>query len=233
MTEAISKRGVAERIAGALRTAIVRGRLKPGDALPSERELAEKYAVNRSSVREALTRLEAWGLVQIRHGGVTRVSDFLLTAGLELLPHLVAAGGKVDPAILADLHEIRGMLLGWCGEQAARKADASSMARLDDLVRRLGEARGRPGALQELDYDFFQELVNITGNRVLGLFANVLRGIYLEGRDRFLALYAKDVFDLDHHRRAVEAIRARDPQAAGQALRAHAATALLTLEERP
>ena len=232
MGELASKQGVGERIARALRSSIVRGRLKPGDALPSERDLAEKYAVNRSSIREAMTRLEAWGLVQIRQGGITRVSDFLLSAGLDLLPHLVGAGGKVDPSILGDLHEIRSMLLGWCGEQAARKADAASVTRLDDLVRRMGDAKGRASTLQELDYDFFQELVNISGNRVLGLFTNVLRDIYLNGRERFLPLYGKGVFDLLHHRRAVEAIRARDVAAAGQALRAHADTARLTIGER-
>ena len=115
---------VADKIAEKLRAAIVGGRLRPGDALPSERELAEQYDVNRSTIREAMGRLETWGLVKIRHGGATRVSDYLMGAGLELLPHLVELGGKVDPGILEDLDGIRGMLLGWCAEVAARKADA-------------------------------------------------------------------------------------------------------------
>lgn len=232
MTEPASRRGVAERIAETLKASIVKGRFRPGDALPSERELAEKYDVNRSSIREAMKRLEAWGLVSIRQGGATRVTDFLVSAGLDLLPHLVEVTGKVDPGVLADLHEIRAMLLGWCAEQAAKKADAASMARLEDLVRRMGEVRGRPQALQELDYDFFQELIVISGNRVLALFSNVVRDVYLKGRERFLALYAKDVFELAHHRRAVEAIRARDVRAAGDAMRAHAASALKTLEAK-
>lgn len=229
---AIIKPGVGQRIARALRKAIVRGQLKPGDALPSERELAVKYEVNRSSIREAMTRLETWGLVRIRQGGATRVSETLLNAGLELLPHLVAAGGEVDPAILGDLHEIRGMLLGWCAEQAAKKADASSITRLDLLVRRMVLACGKPAVLQELDYDFFQALVDISGNRVLGLFSNVVRDVYLQGRERFLGMYESGVFDVAHHQRAVEAIRARKPKAAFEAMRAHAATALMTLKKR-
>jgi fatty acid metabolism transcriptional regulator FadR len=232
MAEPTPRKGVAERIARTLRSSIVKGRFRPGDALPSERELAEKYDVNRSSIREALKRLEAWGLVQIRQGGATRVTDFLLSAGLELLPHLMEAGSAVDPTILSDLHEIRAMLLGWCAEQAAEKADAASMARLDELVRKMVEAKGKPHALQELDYDFFQELITISGNRVMGLFSNVVRDVYLKGREHFVSLYAKGVFDPLHHKKTVEAIRERDPLAAAAAMRAHARSALESLEAR-
>jgi len=220
------KVGVADRLAASLRTAIVGGRLRPGDALPSERELADEFAVNRSSVREAMKRLEAWGLVKIRQGGATRVSDFLLSASLDLLPFLVELDGPVDATVLRDLHEIRAMLLGWCAEQAALKADPSSVARLDALARQLAASHGRPSESQELDYEFFEALVQITGNRPLLLFANVVRGVYLRGRSRFLGLYAREVLDPRLHLRAVEAIRAHDPQAAGAAMREHAATAL-------
>lgn len=228
-TRARDRRSVAERIAASLRSAIVQGRLQPGDALPSERELADKYEVNRSSIREAMTRLEAWGLVKIKHGGATRVSDFLLSAGLDLLPHLVELGGEVDRGILRDLHEIRAMLLGWCAEQAALKADAASIGRLEELARGLAEPRAKAAQLQELDYDFFQELVRISGNRLLVLFSNVVREVYARGRDRFAGLYARGVFDARHHKKCVEAIRARDVHAAGAAMRAHAASALLTV----
>jgi DNA-binding FadR family transcriptional regulator len=225
--EAPGGAGVANRLAASLRRAILDGRLRPGDTLPSERDLATEHDVNRSSVREAMKQLEGWGLVKIRHGGATRVTDFLLSAGVELLPFLVEVEGPVDPSILRELHEIRAMLLGWCAEQAARKADPASIARLDALARRLHESRTRPAEAQELDYDFFEALVQISGNRPLLLFSNVVREVYLRGRQRFLGLYAKDVFDPGHHRRAVDAIRRRDPAAASAAMRAHAETAIV------
>ena len=224
------RRKVAARIADALKGAIIGGRMRPGDALPSERELAQKYDVNRSSVREAVRWLEAWGLVQVRHGGATRVADFLLSAGVELLPSIVEMGAKADPSILKDLHDIRSMLLGWCAEQAATLADASSVSRLDALARRLADKKARPATLQELDYDFFQALLSISGNRLLMLFSNVVRDVYLHNRGRFLPIYKRGVFDPTHHRRAVAAIRARNARAAGEAMRAHAASALRALE---
>src|SRR5688500_1031355 len=102
----LERRKIAEQIADALKDAIVRGRLKTGESLPSERDLAEKYAVNRSSIREAMLRLEAWGLVEIRQGGATKVRDFLMSTGVTLLPHLFEVGRRLDPGMLRDVHEI-------------------------------------------------------------------------------------------------------------------------------
>ncbi len=220
------RESVADRIAESLRASILRGRLSPGDALPSERDLATTYAANRSTVREAVRQLEAWGLVQVRHGGATRVREYLLSAGIELVPHLFSARGQVDPAVLRDLHECRAMILGWSAEQAATQADPASLARLEGLVREMRAALGRPARLQELDYDFFEALVGITGNRVLGLFANVVRNVYLAGRERFVSMYEGGAFNLVHHEAVVAAVRARDPAAASAAMRAHALSPL-------
>jgi DNA-binding FadR family transcriptional regulator len=221
---------IADRIATTLRRAIVAGELRPGDALPSERVLADEYDVNRASIREAVRRLEQWGLVKIRQGSATRVADFFASAGLDLVPHLFEVGAHVEPSVLRDLHELRALLLGWAAERAALQADPASVARLDELARRLAQETGRPALLQELDYDFFQELVAISGNRLLMLFSRFVRRLYETGKDRFAQMYAPSVFDASHHRRVVDAIRARDSVAAGVAMRAHAETALRTVE---
>lgn len=226
------KESIAERVASTLRAAIVNGRFQPGDALPSERELAARYEVNRSSIREAMKRLEAWGLVTIRHGGATRVTEFLLNAGLSVIPELLASGGAPSVSVQSDLHELRGLLLGWSAEQAARRADPASMARLDDLARRLSEPRLPPAEAQRLDYDFFEQLVLITGNQLLQLVARVVRDIYFRVPEPFLPLYRPGTFDPSHHRRAIEAIRARDAKAAGDSMRAHAESALVLLRRK-
>lgn len=223
------RKTVAEQIAASLRESIVGGRLNAGDALPSERELASKYEVNRSSVREALLRLEAWGLVEIRQGGATRVRE-LVSAGLQILPFLLTTRGRVNQAILRDVHEIRSMFLGWCAEQAALKADAHDVERLEKVLVAIGEAKGRPKVLQRLDWKFFEALVAITGNRVLSLIANVMGEVYERNAAVFLPLYERDVFEPAHHGKAVAAIRARNPVAARAAMQAHAATALRTGE---
>ncbi len=125
LTRPRARGGVADRLAASLRTSIVRGRLRPGDPLPSERELADQYEVNRSSVREAMKRLEAWGLVKIRHGGATRV---------ERLPALGRPRSSPLPR--------RGRGARRCHGPPRAPRDPRHAAR---LVRRAGGTEGRPG----------------------------------------------------------------------------------------
>lgn len=226
----LERRNVAQQIADGLRDRIVQGRLAAGQALPSEREMAEQYAVNRSSVREALRRLEALGLVVIRHGEATRVRDVLEAADLGLLPLLFESRSSADPALQRELHELRAMLLGWCAERAAERADAASVRELEALARAMAAPAARASELAELDFQFFEMLVRVSGNRLLALFTRLVREIYARGRERFAGMYAPGVFRAAHHEAAVRAIRARDARAAGAAMRAHAESALATVE---
>lgn len=226
-----AKGRVAEELASSLQELIVEGRIGAGDALPSERELAARFEVNRSSVREALHRLEAVGLIEMKHGGATRVRDVLVSAGLHLLPFLVARGGKLDPAWLRDLLEVRVMFLSWCGEQAARRASADDVERLEAIAARVAEERARERRtsahlLMSLDWDFFAALVATTQNRVMALLTNVVREVHTRDPARFKALYEGDAFDPRHLARAVEAVRKRDAAAAAAAMRAHGESAL-------
>lgn len=217
---------IAEQVATHIRDAILGGTFAPGDSLPSERELADQFGVNRSSVREALHRLEASGLVEMRHGGATRVRDFLLSAGFQLLPYLLAPGGELDAKMLADLLAMRTMLLAWTAREAAAQATGQDIDALATLVEAL-QAAETTEDLRRLDYDFFEQLVDLTGNRVLGLLANATRRVYLEHAGLFEQLYA--TFDPSHHAEVVEAMRAGDGERAGAAMQAHGQTALAAM----
>lgn len=219
---------VAEQVARTIREAIVGGRFRPGENLPSERDLADQFAVNRSTVREALQRLDAWGLVEMRHGGGTLVRDFLVETGLQLLPFLLAPGGVPDPDMVGDLLDMRVMWLDWTARRAAVRRDDAGLARLRDALAAL-ERAGTPEAQQAADWAFFEALVDLTGNRVLALMANAIRQVYLENRTMFVALYAVGVVDLTDHRAAVEAIAQGDAAAAGAAMARHGERAVRLL----
>jgi GntR family transcriptional regulator, transcriptional repressor for pyruvate dehydrogenase complex len=223
----VKKQKVSEQVAESIRDAIVTGQMQPSESLPSERELAESFGVNRSSVREALHRLEAWGLVQVRQGATTVVRNLLRTAGPELLPFLLAPGGEPDPKVIYDLLCIRAMILGWTARQAAllgpRDEDLVLLRELEAKLEVPGQTADQ---LQILDFDYFQELVNLTGNRVLALFSNTIRHVYLEKPAVFAALYQPGKFDPTPHRRTLAAIAAGDGEAAARAMEAHADVAL-------
>ncbi len=221
----ITKLKVADQVAASIRQAIVGGKYRSGDALPSERALAGQFGVNRSSIREALLRLEAWGLVQIRQGGATRVQDVFLDAGIHMLPYLLAPNGQVDFALLSDILSIRVMFLAWTGEQAALNAERADVDRLEALLVELEAAEDAPSA-QRLDFEFFEQLVAMSRNRVMVLFVNALREIYRENAKYLLLLYRETPFDTTEHREALAAITAGDSAGAGKAMRAYGLRAL-------
>jgi DNA-binding FadR family transcriptional regulator len=109
---------VSERVHDRLRRDILEGRFAPGDAVPSERVLAEELAVNRHAVREALKRLEQAGLVSISQGGATRVRDWRDSGGLEVLLDLPSTDDGLPPAdITRSVLEMRACI----GVDAARR----------------------------------------------------------------------------------------------------------------
>lgn len=226
----VRKVTAAIQVAEAIRTQVIEGTLAPGDTLPSERELARQMEVNRSTVREALHRLEGMGLVQIQQGGATRVNDVLVDAGLRILPLLVAPRGVPDAELLQDLMAIRGMLLCWTAREVARAVveegpELVARSRLRETVELLEKPRSSPAELQLRDFDFFAELAKLTGNRVIGLLIEPVRQVYLHNRGIFEALYQPGVFDAAHHRRVLEAIERGDPESAANAMEAYAGVA--------
>ncbi len=94
----VARRSLPDEVFAQLVDQIVEGSLAPGDALPSERRLAEVLDVSRPAVREALQRLSGSGLVATRHGGATTVQDFRRTGGLDLLPRLMMRVDGIDLA---------------------------------------------------------------------------------------------------------------------------------------
>src|SRR6476620_5824812 len=103
MFRPVGKPRVAEEIVSQLRGLILRGEYAVGDKLPPERKLAEQLGVNRASLREAIKALELTGLVRTRQGDGTRVLDFMQTAGIELVSHLLVGSGTPDVDVLSDV----------------------------------------------------------------------------------------------------------------------------------
>src|SRR5436190_643749 len=127
----ITKRLVPDDVFEQLMSEVVDGSLGPGDALPSERRLAELLGVSRPAVREALQRLSATRLVEVRHGGSTTVRDFQKHAGLDLLPRLLVRNGELDTAVARSIIEARLSIAPDVARIAAERSRHASAAARD------------------------------------------------------------------------------------------------------
>lgn len=172
MWKPVERKRIAEEVARQLRGLILQGRYKPGDKLPPERKLSETLGVNRATLREALRNLEHMGLVRIRQGDGTRVLDFIQTAGLDLLGHLVPVSGAARETVLRDLLEFREIAGREMARLAATRATPAQLDRLHQVVER--EVADDEASLIQ-DLDFYFELARSTGNLVFPLLYNPMR----------------------------------------------------------
>lgn len=206
------------RVHEALRDEILAGSLEPGDAVPSERALAERFGVHRQSVREALKRLEQAGLVRISHGGATRVLDWRDSGGLEILADLADAGGGQPPAELArSVIEMRASI----GIDAARLCvERAGEEELAEVNRLAGEAAVHVGGpvetLEERYAAMWRTVVVGSGNLAYRLaFNSLLRA--LASRPEMAG--AVRPAEAEAIRAFGTAIRARDGEAAASCAR--------------
>lgn len=209
MSPDATRQTVSETVFAHLRTEILTGRLAAGDALPGERALSATFAVNRHAVREALKRLQQAGLVAVTHGGATRVCDWRLTGGLDLLAHLPEAlddGGPVAAEGIRSVLEMRRSLGVDVARLAARRATAPLVAALRE---RAGDGADPAGDLHVLTVryeELWLDLVAASDNLAYSLAYNSL----LRGTSAVAALseevFAAEVRDLAAHAALVEAV---------------------------
>ena len=130
----VARRSVPDEVFDQVLGEVVSGALGPGEALPSERRLAEVLGVSRPAVREAVQRMAQTRLVEVRHGGATTVRDFRRHAGLDLLPALLVHGGSVDVSVVRSVVEARLLIGPGVAALAARRRDPALPAKLDEVV---------------------------------------------------------------------------------------------------
>lgn len=220
MLRPVAKQRVAEEIVAQLRGLIFRGVYAPGDKLPPERKLAEELGVNRASLREAIKALELLGLVKTRQGDGTRVLDYMSTAGLDLITHLLIPNGQPDVEVLGDVLEFRRFFGREVARQAALRADEDDLRRLVETAARPVE-EGDAAAALRLDLDFYVELTRVGRNCVFQLLINTIRGAVLDFADFFSGLAGSLTSIREHHRALLDAIERRDGERASALSDAH------------
>lgn len=215
----ITKRLVPDDVFDQLVGEVVDGSLEPGDALPSERRLAELLGVSRPAVREALQRMSATRLVEVRHGGSTTVRDFHRHAGLDLLPRLLVRNGELDPAVARSIVEARLVIgpqvTGMAAERAARAGQETRTA-LNTAVETLAEAPD-PVSRQRAALAFWDAVVDLADSIAFRLMFNNLRQAYEPAIEPLAPLLDGEVSEIAGYRAIAAAVLAGDPRAAAEA----------------
>ncbi|GAW93913.1 FadR/GntR family transcriptional regulator [Calderihabitans maritimus] len=211
-----------EKVVMQIKSAISVGDLKPGDKLPSERELAEIFGVSRTSIREALKSLVAMGLIKIRHGdGIyvceSRGEEQLKNIGAYLMSH---------QGTLKDLFEIRRVLETEAAAWAAERGAPEKVQELVNLINTVKEGIAKRSGgyllfLGEHDTKFHLCLAEASENQVLLRVMNNLLDLLAESRARAWSIPGRPLRSVEEHAKIVEAIVSGDVEGAREAMRQH------------
>ncbi|MBD0323732.1 MAG: FadR family transcriptional regulator [Aldersonia sp.] len=234
----VKRRSVPEDVYEQIVADVLAGELAPGETLPSERRLAEVLGVSRPAVREALKRVAAAGLVEVRQGDSTTVRDFRRHGGLDLLPTLLLRAGHLDLSVARSILEARLHNGPKVAELAANRCTADLGGKLYEKVDAL-TAEADPDQRQHLALDFWDHVVDGADSIVFRLMFNTLRAAYEPALPALGTVLAAEVGRPDAYRALADAIAGRDAAAAHRTTRdlLEPATAALvgaldTLEEQ-
>ncbi|MEW6733467.1 MAG: FadR/GntR family transcriptional regulator [Acidobacteriota bacterium] len=175
----VPRRKVSEEIFLMLQEKIFLGELKPGEKLPPERELSRQLGVTRVPLREALKRLQALKLVEVRHGDGIYVLDYQEHASIDFLMSVIQSGLPLEKRIVRSVLEFRLLVVPELFRMAATNATPEHIERLEAIVaeqRTMQEDRTR---MMELDFKFHTEMARASGNIFAQLLYNSLRPVYL------------------------------------------------------
>jgi GntR family transcriptional regulator, transcriptional repressor for pyruvate dehydrogenase complex len=215
------------QVAGEIAAQIMSGRIKPGERLPTEPQLASRFGVSRTVVREAIARLRSEGVVRSKQGA----GVFVIEAGSQ--PTL-----RIDRELLHDrshfrnLFELRAMLEIHTAGLAAERRDEPAIVAIAAALQHLQGVPGSDPASVDADLDFHGAIAQATGNTFIAAF---IRFISSQIRESIVATRRhtdpeKSVrTTYAEHAAIYEAIRQGDPAAARRAMRKHIAHAMVRL----
>jgi GntR family transcriptional repressor for pyruvate dehydrogenase complex len=207
-----------ERIADTLRREILTGAYKAGERLPAEREIATRLGVHRSSVREALKKLEQLRLVVIRRGGGARVQP-IEGASVDVIRDLLLVGGQLDPVLAQQVLDVRELLIAGAARLAVERASDDVLLRARALVAALGDPDVSDDGFLEAMESLFELMAEASGNLVLRLVRNAVHARVVSRREVRLALrppareMSRAAGEID------SALESRNPAAAEEAVR--------------
>ncbi|HAD29092.1 MAG TPA: GntR family transcriptional regulator [Rhodobacteraceae bacterium] len=214
---------VADTVVRQIEQLILRGILRPGERLPSERDLSERLGVSRPSIREAIADLVERGLLTTRAGSGIFVDDVLGSAFSEPLIKLFSSHEEA----LFDYIAFRKDLEGLAAERAARVGSDTDLKVISTLFKKMENAHTKRNPAEEaaLDAEFHMAIVEASHNVFMlhmmrSMFEMLRAGVFYNRQVMFKVRTTRTAL-LDQHRTIHNAIAARDPEQARKAIEDH------------
>lgn len=217
MFSPLKRSRVYEEIVTNIRHMMDNGRLRPGDRLPSERELSAAFKVSRPSVREALKTLEHQGHLDIRQGEGT----FIATRSIDKFIEPLAAAILTEKEYQVQILEMRRLVEPEIAFLAAKRATREEMSRMETtlLLQKERVSKGETGA--ELDKIFHYIIAQAAKNKILMQIIDTATDLFSENRRKYLQIAGRPTKSIRHHKEILGAIMTRDGLLASSIMNEH------------
>ena len=213
----ILRETVAEMVARRILDMVTARALKPGDQLPPERDMAESLGVSRPSVREAIRGLAILGVVQSRQGGgayITKLDGDALLGPIQFFLSL-------EDVNIRELYDARSLIESDVARRAAVYLDAAGLALLETILAAQKQTLTDASAFRLSDFAFHEAIWAGSGNAFLKRIGESLNVLGLEFRKRASETAGVLAQSYADHRRLLDALQARDAEAAAKAAETH------------
>lgn len=217
----IVRRKLSDQVLERLREMIVRGELGPGDLMPSERSLMERFGVGRPAVREAMQSMHTLGLINISHGERARVSELSADMMFRQMDMVARMLLSASPDNLEHLKEARRLFEIGMIRIATEKASADDIAELKKLIEEQREKLGDPAAFIKADMAFHSKIASLSANPIFQAISEAMLNWVFNYHTDLLLWSGQESITLGEHEKIVECIEARDPEQAAAAMRSH------------
>lgn len=219
MFDSIKSRRLSDEIVRQIKEALFAGKLQAGDKLPTERELAERFATSRASVREALRTLEPEGLIRVKKGaeGGIFIADIDHRPAAKSFQTLL----QLRKVSISEIAEARLIFEPQAARLAAERAKPGDLRELEEEIRKMEAAVESKALPRFYDLKFHLLIARAARNPILELLAESMLGV--AARTITEIHPSRDTLRhvLKRHRGILEAVRRRDPEAAGKAMLEH------------
>lgn len=205
-SDRIVRRKLSDQVLERLKDMMVSGELSPGDVLPSERDLMERFGVGRPAIREALQSLQIKGLITIAHGERSRVNELSAALAVEQMNEVARLLLSAEPENLDHLKEARRLFETGVVRIAAQRATADDVADLAALIEEQESHVDDPQAFIATDMRFHARIAAMAGNPIIATVSEAMLRWLREYHTAILHWSGKETVTLAEHRRIVERI---------------------------